>query len=243
MTITQPEHVDQDAERALRAAFHEDIKAGRLSIADTVAAMRRISRLTPEKFAEHRGVDVGKLKQIESGAADSMIAALNQIASIFGLEVGFMPKRKASSSADCATSDQSVAILQRAHETCLALSAYRKTSLDDFIGLGYDGLDKVTELATDISYSAEVIASILTQPDFTERDSLRKLATLYGDRERGGSLTAQCLHHYVTQQVPALETALRGALERVAPKLIQKRSLAQALGQMPDVGEGNDFER
>lgn len=243
MTITHPEHVDQDAERALRAVFHEDIKAGRLSIAEAVVAMRRISRLTPGEFAEHRGVDLDELKQIESGAADPIIATLNQIASIFGLEVGLMPKRKASRSRDCVTSDQSAEILQQAHEACLALSAYRRTSLDDFNALGYDGLDKVTELATDISYSAEVIASILTESGIAERNEIRKLATLYGDRERGGSLTARCLHHYVTQQVPELETALRGALERVAPKLAPKRSLAQALGQMPDVGEDKDFER
>ncbi len=59
------EHTNQDAERELRAAFYEDIKAGKLSIAGAVATMRRISRLTPGDFARHRGIDVDTLEQIE----------------------------------------------------------------------------------------------------------------------------------------------------------------------------------
>ncbi len=87
-------HIDQDAERELRTAFYEDIKAGKLSIAEAVTKMRRISRLTQPEFAKHRGISVGALKQIESGNANSKIETLNQVAAIFGLEVGFIPKRK-----------------------------------------------------------------------------------------------------------------------------------------------------
>ncbi len=63
------EHTNQDAERELRAAFYEDIKAGKLSIAGAVATMRRISRLTPGDFARHRGIDVDTLEQIELAEA------------------------------------------------------------------------------------------------------------------------------------------------------------------------------
>lgn len=214
MIIQHAEHIDQDAERELRAMFYEDIKAGRLSVTEAVTTMRRISRLTPAAFAKHRGIAVDVLEQIESGAAAPMVTTLNQIAAIFGLEIGFIPKRKANGAQDRAMSNQPTEILQQAHEACLALAAYRDLSLDDFKALGYDGIDKVADLATGISYSADAIASILAQPNITERDEMRKLATLYGDRERGGSLTVQCLHHYVTQQVPALETALRDVLKR-----------------------------
>ena len=209
-TTTQSDHMDQDAERALRAAFYEDIKAGRLSITDAVAMMRRISRLTPAAFAKHRDIDVDTLEQIESGAADPMVATLNQIGAIFGLEVRFVPIPKPNT----ATISNPVEILQQAYHACLALAAYREMSLDDFNALGHDGIDKVAELAAGISYSADAIALILTQPDIAERDEMRKLAKLYGDRERGASLTARSLHHYVTQQVPKLETVLSNALKR-----------------------------
>lgn len=105
-------------------------------------------------------------------------------------------------------------ILQRAYEACLALAPYREMSLDEFKALGYDRTDNIAGLATDISYSSDAIASALTQPDFANRDRVRRLAMLYGDRDLGGSLTARCLHHYVTQQVPGLEQMLRAALDK-----------------------------
>ena len=209
-TVTQSDHIDQDAERALRAAFYEDIKAGRLSITEAVATMRRISRLTPAAFAKHRGIDVDTLEQIESGAADPMVATLNQIGAIFGLELRFVPVCKPNAT----TISNPAEVLQQAHEACQALAAYREMSLDDFKALGHDRIDKAAELAAGISYSADAIALILTQPDIAKRDEMRKLAKLYGDRERGGSLTERSLHHYVTQQVPALESVLYDALTR-----------------------------
>ncbi len=209
-TITQSDHIDQDAERALRAAFYEDIKAGRLSITEAVATMRRISRLAPAAFAKHRDIDVDTLEQIESGAADPMVATLNQIGAIFGLEVRFVPVHKPNAT----TISNPAEVLQQTHEACQALAAYREMSLDDFKALGHDGIDKIADLAAGISYSADAIALILSQPDIAKRDEMRKLAKLYGDRERGGSVTAQSLHHYVTQQVPALEMVLRDAIKR-----------------------------
>jgi len=210
MNIKQTEHVDQDTERELRAAFYEDIKAGRLSITEAVATMRRISRLTPAAFAKHRDIDVDTLEQIESGAADPMVATLNQIGAIFGLEVRFVPVHKPNAT----TISNPAEVLQQAHEACLTLAAYREMSLDDFKALSHDGIDKVADLAAGISYSADAIALILSQPDIAKRDEMRKLAKLYGDRARGASLTARRLHHYVTQQVPELERALHGALDR-----------------------------
>ena len=203
MTIQQTEHIDQDGERALRAAFYEDIKAGRLSVTEAVATMRRISQLTPEEFAKHRGIDVDTFKQIESGATDQMIAALNQIGAIFGLEVRFVPVHKPNTAA----TSTPVEILQRAHAACLALAVYRDMTLD---AVNADA-DKILDLTATISQSADAIASILTPPDLGERDRLRRLATI-----AGSSLTARCLHRYVTQQVPELEQVLRAALDRAA---------------------------
>lgn len=201
------EHTNQDAERELRAAFYEDIKAGKLSIAEAVAKMRRISRLSPADFARHRGIDVDTLEQIESGAVEPMIAKLNQIGAIFGLEVRFVQPYKP----DSASTSNPVEILQQAHEACRALAAYRDMPFDAFKAEA----DKIVDLTTTISYSADEIASILTQPDLGERDRLRRLATLFGDRDLGGGLTARCLHRYVTQQAPELEQILRDALRRL----------------------------
>lgn len=199
MTITQSEHIDQDAERELRAAFHEDIKSGKLSIAEAVATMRRISRLTPADFARHRGIDVDTLEQIESGAVEPMIATLNQIGAIFGLEVRFVQPPKPSS----VSTSNPTEILRQAHEACCALAVYRDMPFDAFKA----DTDKIVDLTATISDSADAIASILTQPDLGERDRLRRLANLSGE-----SLTARCLHRYVTQQVPELGQILRAAL-------------------------------
>ena len=87
-------HIDQEAERALRAAFYADIEAGKLSLAEAVVQMRRLSRLTQPEFARHRGISLGALKQIGSGKGNPKIETLNQVAAIFGLEIGFILKRK-----------------------------------------------------------------------------------------------------------------------------------------------------
>jgi DNA-binding XRE family transcriptional regulator len=87
-------NVDQDAERELRSRFYADIGAGKLSISDAVKAMRRISRLTQQEFASHRRISLGALKQIEAGEGNPKVETLAKIGSIFGVEVGFIPKRK-----------------------------------------------------------------------------------------------------------------------------------------------------
>jgi DNA-binding XRE family transcriptional regulator len=89
-------HIDQDAERALREHFFEDIAAGKLSLTDAVKIMRRISRLTQVEFARHRGISIGALKQIESGQGNPQIETLEKIGAIFGVSIGFVLKPKDS---------------------------------------------------------------------------------------------------------------------------------------------------
>lgn len=85
-------HIDPETERGLRDRFYQDIDAHRLTIAATVKAMRRLSRLTQEEFARHRGISLVTLKQLESGKGQPKVETLNKIGEIFGLEVGFIPK-------------------------------------------------------------------------------------------------------------------------------------------------------
>ncbi|MBP8162192.1 MAG: helix-turn-helix transcriptional regulator [Propionivibrio sp.] len=85
-------HIDPDAERELRNRFFEDVRAGRLSLAEAVRAMRRISRLTQPEFAKHRGISLGALKQIEAGTGNPTIDTLEKIGEIFAVRVGFVLK-------------------------------------------------------------------------------------------------------------------------------------------------------
>ena len=89
--------IDQDAERALRTRFYEDIKAGNLSIGQAVKEMRRLSRLTQPEFAKHRDISLGSLRQIEAGTGNPTVETLEKIGSIFGLEVNFTIRRKTES--------------------------------------------------------------------------------------------------------------------------------------------------
>lgn len=83
---------DADIERQLRADFYAAVLKGGMSIGQAVAAMRRISKLTQPEFAKHRGLSVQSLRLIEADKANPTIDTLEKIASIFGLEVGFVVK-------------------------------------------------------------------------------------------------------------------------------------------------------
>lgn len=77
----------------MRDAFYASVSSGELSIGQAVATMRRISKLTQPEFARHRGLSVDSLRQIESDKANPTVETLEKIASIFGLRVGFVPRR------------------------------------------------------------------------------------------------------------------------------------------------------
>lgn len=76
--------------RAQREAFYQAVQTGQLSVGEAVAAMRKISRLTQEEFAQHRGISVQALRQIEQGIGNPTVETLNKVASVFGLRVGFV---------------------------------------------------------------------------------------------------------------------------------------------------------
>ena len=86
------ELTDAEIERRLRNEFHAAVGKGNLSIGQAVAAMRRISKMTQPEFAKHRGLSVQSLRLIEADKANPTIETLQKIASIFGLEVGFVRK-------------------------------------------------------------------------------------------------------------------------------------------------------
>ena len=87
--ITKPVASELAAER--RQALYRDVASGTITIGQAVHAMRKISRLTQPEFAKHRGISVQALRQIETETGNPTVETLNKVASIFGLQVGFVP--------------------------------------------------------------------------------------------------------------------------------------------------------
>ena len=50
--------------------------------------------LTQPEFAAHRGISVQALRQIESGRGNPTVETLDKIVAVFGLQVGFVPRRR-----------------------------------------------------------------------------------------------------------------------------------------------------
>lgn len=71
------------------------IAAGELPFENAIKRTRAISGLTQQEFADHRGVSVKDLKEIERGIANLTVNTLNQIAGNFELDVSLIRKRPA----------------------------------------------------------------------------------------------------------------------------------------------------
>lgn len=83
---------DPHVTRRLLNQLYQGTGSGRMSIGQAVKTMRRVSRLTQPAFAAHRGISVHVLRQIERDQGGTRLDALNRIASIFSLQVGFVPR-------------------------------------------------------------------------------------------------------------------------------------------------------
>jgi len=86
-------HRTHEQDLALRDELHQALAAQSISIGDAVKLMQRISRLTQPEFAKHRGISTAALRQIISGTGNPTVETINKVVSIFGLEVGLVPKR------------------------------------------------------------------------------------------------------------------------------------------------------
>ncbi|MDZ5631971.1 helix-turn-helix transcriptional regulator [Janthinobacterium sp. GMG1] len=83
-------HIDKEQLRQRRAVLYDAIARGEVTLQHAVKEMRAISRLTQAQFAEHRGVSLKTIKEIESGKGNPTIQSLNRIGQFFGLEVAFV---------------------------------------------------------------------------------------------------------------------------------------------------------
>jgi DNA-binding transcriptional regulator YiaG len=86
--------IPKELARAQRKQFYEEISEGKLSIQEAIKKMRALSGMTQPEFAQHRGVNVKLIRELEAGTANPTMKSLNQIAEIYGLEVSLRLKNK-----------------------------------------------------------------------------------------------------------------------------------------------------
>lgn len=87
-------HIDRARDRELREQLYRQVASGELTLGRAVALMRKISHLTQPEFARHRGISVDALRKLEADTGNPTVETLNKVASVFGLQVGFVPLRK-----------------------------------------------------------------------------------------------------------------------------------------------------
>ena len=86
--------LDKELLRQQRRDLYDAIDRNELPLRAALKRMRALSGLTQVEFAEHRGVSVKVIKEIERGVANPTVNTLNLIGSIFDLEVTFVRKEK-----------------------------------------------------------------------------------------------------------------------------------------------------
>lgn len=89
--------IDKVQARERRNQLLESAAAAELSITEGVREMRAISGMTQEEFARHRNVSARVIKALELGQGNPTVATLNRIGEYFGLEVAFVPRKRALS--------------------------------------------------------------------------------------------------------------------------------------------------
>jgi DNA-binding XRE family transcriptional regulator len=142
--------MDKAQARERRNQLLEAAASAELSLTEGVREMRAIAGMTQEEFAQHRGVSARVIKAIELGQGNPTVATLNRIGQFFGLEVAFVPvKRAASSLADAGAKDADAATWFAVPKTVvenidLAFSKVQEM-LDalDRAGIGKDHLEQV----------------------------------------------------------------------------------------------------
>lgn len=98
--MSKKKPLDKADARERRNRMLASAGAASLSLTEGVREMRAISGLTQEEFAQHRGVSPRVIKALELGQGNPTMATLNRIGQFFGLEVAFVPMRRAAVAAE-----------------------------------------------------------------------------------------------------------------------------------------------
>lgn len=98
--MSKKKPMDKAQARERRNRLLETAAAAELSLTEGVREMRAIAGMTQEEFAHHRAVSARVIKAIELGKGNPTVATLNRIGQFFGLEVAFVPVRRAAVAAE-----------------------------------------------------------------------------------------------------------------------------------------------
>ena len=98
--MSKKKPMDKAQARERRNRLLETAAAAELSLTEGVREMRAIAGMTQEEFARHRDVSARVIKAIELGQGNPTVATLNRIGQFFGLEVAFVPVRRAAVAAE-----------------------------------------------------------------------------------------------------------------------------------------------
>lgn len=72
-----------------RVKFYDDVEAGRLSLRDTLRAMRKIAKMTQTEYAKFVGVAPRIIIDLERGVGNPTLKTLEKIGHPFRLKINF----------------------------------------------------------------------------------------------------------------------------------------------------------
>ena len=86
--------IDEASEADKAEKVLSSVLSGSLSLSQSIKDLRQLSRLTQPEFAKHRGISLDSLRALETGTGNPTVETINKVASIFGLEVGLVSKKR-----------------------------------------------------------------------------------------------------------------------------------------------------
>ena len=86
--------IDEASEADKAEKVLSSVLSGSLSLSQSIKELRQLSRLTQPEFAKHRGISLDSLRALETGTGNPTVETINKVASIFGLEVGLVSKKR-----------------------------------------------------------------------------------------------------------------------------------------------------
>ena len=91
--------LDREQQRANRLALAEAAHRGGLRLPDAVREMRKALGLNQEQFGQILKLTRRQVSELENGEGDPKLSTLNRIGRVFGLSIGFVPKKQSAAKA------------------------------------------------------------------------------------------------------------------------------------------------
>jgi len=88
--VTKP---DRDQQRAARLALVEAAQHGELRLPEAIREMRKALGLNQEQFGKMLKLTRRQVSELENADGDPKLSTLNRIGRVFGMAIGYVPKR------------------------------------------------------------------------------------------------------------------------------------------------------